>query len=147
MSNKPKIIRAIFSSLIAFLIFFISYLLIYLVAGGIINLLLNIPVIKWLVVSLFRSRGDTPAMMLAVLCPFISAPIASGLARILVGKHEATHGLSVIITGVLLLIIFSASFIENLLYKDFAVVYQNVFQIISSIWLIAEGTKTLRSSS
>lgn len=143
MQNKPKVFQAIATSLLMFVAFYIVYLLTYLVAGGVIYLLTNIPLIRNLVGWLFSIRGDTPDMMLSLLCPGI-AYLATMVMQEKINKDTPTRGLSCILLGLIIVPLHIISLIINLIYGNG--ILSNVVQIIAGSAIFYNGIGELKGS-
>lgn len=139
MENKPKVLKSIFLALISFVVFYLSYLLVYLLIGGAITLLSKLPVVGFLIDWMFSIRGDTPDMALSLLCPIVSFYTSYGSIEAMSKNQEATTNLSAKILGVLLVSVNVISVIINLLYGEG--ILKNICVIIAGILIFSSAKK------
>lgn len=135
--GKPKVLKSIFLAIISFVVFYLSYLLVYLLISAAITLLSKLPIIGFLIDWIFYIRGDTPDMMLSLLCPMVSFYTAYGSIVAMSQKQEATTNLSAKILGVLLVSINIISVIINLIYGEG--ILKNICVIIAGILIFSSG--------
>lgn len=143
MSNKPKVFKAFITSLLAFIVFSVIYMVAYLIIGGAIYLLSKIPLIGRLVDLLFFFRGDTPDMMLSLLCPGI-AYLVTMAAQEKINKETPTRGLSCILLGIFIMILHIVSLIINLAYGDG--ILKNVIQLIAGFIIFSNGMGDIKKN-
>ena len=136
MKNKPKVFKAITTSLMAFAIFSVVYFLVYFLCGLAVNLLLEIPVIGKLVSLLFFFRGDTPDMALSLLSPGIAYFVIMAVQQ-KINKDSPTRGLSCILLGIFIVLLHIISLIINLIYG--AGILKNVIQIVAGFVIFSNG--------
>lgn len=136
MQNKPSVFKAIVTSLLAFIVFTVVYMVAYLIVGGVFYLLLKIPLIGRLVELLFYSRGDTPDMMLSLLCPGLAYLVTMAIQEAL-NKETPTKGLSCVILGVLIMLLHIISGVINLIYGE--AILKNVVQLVTGFAIFSSG--------
>ena len=136
MQNKPKVFKAIFTSALAFIIFSVVYIVAYLIFGGLISLLLKTPLIGQLLNSLFHIRGDSPMLMLSLLCPGIAYSITM-YTQSAVNKDAPTRGLSCILLGIGIVLLQTISLVVNLIYDEG--IWSNIVQIITGCIFFSAG--------
>ena len=141
--KKPRVLRAIMTALLGLIIFAAVYFLSYLIIGGIINLLLKIPVIDKLLGWMFHLRGDTPDMMLSVLAPTIAYFVTMGVQES-INKASSTRGLSCMLIGIIIMVIHILSIVINLIYGDG--ILKNIIQSIAGFIFFSSGKGELRES-
>ena len=141
--KKPKVFKAIMTALLSLLIFGVVYFLSYLIVGGIIALLLKIPVIDTLLGWLFRLRGDTPDMMLSMLSPIL-AYYCTMATQESINKDKPTRGLSCVLLGIVIVVLHIFSIISNLLLGEG--ILKNIIQAIAGIVIFNSGKGELRES-
>ena len=141
--TKPRVFKAIMTALLGLTVFGLVYLLSYLIIGGIINLLLQIPVLDKLIGWIFRLRGDTPDMMLSILSPIL-AYYCTIAAQASINKDKPTRGLSCVLIGIIIMVIQVLSVFINLIYGDG--ILKNVTQAIAGFIIFAYGKGDLRES-
>ena len=141
VQTRPRIFKAIFTSILAFIIFAIVYLIGYLIIGGAIYLLSNIPLIGRLVGLLFFFRGDTPDMMLSLLCPGV-AYLVTMATQEKINKDAPTRGLSCILLGIFVMLLHIASLIINLIYGNG--ILKNIAQTIAGFVIFSNGIGELK---
>ena len=142
MNNNPRVFRSIWTAVLGLMAFSLSYFLVYLVIGGIIHLLSLIPLVGRLVDWIFSFRGDSPDLMLSMLCPIISYFISlCVLAHF--NKETSTLSLSCRIMGIALIVIHIISLIINLIYGDG--ILKNIVQIIAGVLIAKYGKDLLQS--
>lgn len=144
MKGKPQILKSVFSSLLALIVFSLVYFLVFLVLGGIILVLSNIPVIGSLVKLLFYFRGDSPDMMLSLMSPIVAYFVATALLE-KINKLRANSGLACILLGVFILLIHVPSLVINLLAGD--AFLANITQGIAGVVFIISGHGILKECS
>ena len=143
MSSKPKVFKAIITSLLAYAIFSAVYFIVYLIFGLAIDFLLEIPVIGWLIDLLFFFRGDTPDMMLSLLSPGI-AYLVTMAAQLKINKETPTRGLSCILLGIFIMLLHIVSLIINLIYGDG--IFKNIIQAIAGFFIFSSGLGELKEN-
>lgn len=141
--NKPKVFKAIMTALLGLIIFGLVYLLAYLILGGIIYLLLKVPVIDNLLGWLFHIRGDTPDMMLSVFAPTLAYFITMS-AQEAINKDSSTKGLSCIILGITIIVIHGISIVSNLILGEG--ILKNIIQVVAGFVFFSSGKGDLRES-
>ena len=128
MQNTPKVFKAILTSVLGSCIFFLSYLLSYLIVGGILYLLSEIPIIGNLVDLLFYFRGDSPDLMLSLLCPAVAYG-ATIITQEFINNDAPTRGLSCLLIGVGIVLLQVICLVLNLYYGEG--VWTNIVLIIT----------------
>ena len=141
--KKPKVFKAIMTALLGLLIFGVVYFLSYLIVGGIIALLLKIPVIDTLLGWLFRLRGDTPDMMLSMLSPTIAYFVTIS-AQTVINKDGPTRGMSCVILGIVIMVIHTLSIVINLIHGEG--ILKNIIQAIAGFIIYNSGKGDLKES-
>lgn len=134
--EKPRILKAIFTAILAFIVFGLVYLLTFLILGGIIYVLSIIPIIGGLVDLLFSIRGDSPDMLLATLSPTV-AYITSKITIDKIGKTVSTTGLTCILVGIFILLVHIPSLIINIAYGEWF--FPNITQALAGIVFMVKG--------
>ena len=140
MNNKPKVFKAIVIAILGIFLFYLSYIIFYLIIGGIIQILSSLPLIGTLLMWLFVLRGDTPDMMLSFLVPMISYFVVM-LAQEKINKIDSTRGLSCEILGICLIVLNVVSLILNLFYGEG--ILKNIIQAITGIVFFSSGKKLI----
>lgn len=143
MQNKPKIFKAILTSVLGFFAFTLSYLLAYLIFGGIIYVLLKIPLIGRLIDLIFFFRGDSPDLMLSLLCPGVAYFVTMSLQE-KINKEAPTRGVSSVLLGIFIMLLNIASLIINLIYGDG--ILKNVIQIIAGLVIFFGGMGEIKEN-
>jgi hypothetical protein len=143
MKSKPHIFKAFITALLAAIIFIISYIVSYLVVGGIIYLLSKIPLIGKLVNLLFYFRGDTPDMLLAILCPGVAYYVTMAAQKAM-NKESRTRGLSCVLHGVCIVLLQIVFIVINLIYGDG--ILKNVIQAIAGFVIFSNGMGELKEN-
>lgn len=133
MVEKPKVFRAIVTAVLSLIVFFLAYTLSFLVLGLVVNLLISIPILGKIISIFFYLRGDSPEMMLCILCTIACCLLIRFLQGKL-NKHEKTQALSTIILASIILAVQVPSLIINIIAGEW--VFVNIIHIIASIWLI-----------
>ena len=136
MKNKPKVFKAILTSILAFIVFALVYIAAYLIFGGLILLLSKIPLIGSLVDLIFYFRGDSPDLMLSLLCPGI-AYIVTMATQAAVNKDAPTRGLCSILLGVGIVLLQAVSLVLNLIYGES--IWTNIVLIITGCIIFSSG--------
>lgn len=135
-TEKPHIVKAILSAILALIAFGAVYFLAFLILGGIIYLLSQVPVVNLLVDLIFYLRGDSPTMMLTILST-ITAYIATKTFLAKFSRTRSTERLAGILSGSLIVIIHVISFLLNLVYGES--VFPNIIQAIAGILMVCSA--------
>ena len=143
MINKPKVFKAIITSLVAFTFFSVVYFLVYFLCGLLINLLLKIPLIGWLIDLLFFFRGDSPDMVLSILSTGVAFFVTMTIQE-KINKEAPTRGLSCVLLGIFIVLLHIVSLIINLIYGDG--ILKNVIQIIAGCIIFSGGMGELKEN-
>lgn len=139
--HNINIFKAIWTALLSLVAFGIAYILLYLIVGGILVILLNVPIINALVKYVFYIRGDSPDLMLSLMCPGIAYTLTMALQES-INKNVPTRGLSCIICGVILLLLHIFSFAINLISG--AGIIKNIVQAIVGFIILSKGVSDIR---
>lgn len=139
---KPKVFKAILTGLLGIAFFATVYILTSLIVGGVIYILMKIPLIDNLVGWFFYIRGDSPDLMLAILAPTIAYTLTKWLL-VTINKDSPTQGLSCIVAGVIITIIHILSLILNLIYGE-SILF-NISQAIAGLVLFLFGISVYRA--
>lgn len=137
MENKPKVLKSIFLAIISFAVFYLTYLLVYLLISASITLLSKLPIVGFLIDWIFLLRGDSPDMMLSLLCPVVSFYTSYGSIWAMSKNQEATTNLSAKILGVLLVSVNAISLIINLIYGEG--ILKNICIVIAGILIFSSA--------
>lgn len=143
MSNKPKVFKAIITSIVAFAVFSAVCFLVYFICGLAINLLLEIPVIGWLIELLFFFRGDSPDMVLSILSPGVAFFVTMTIQE-KINKEAPTRGLSCVLLGIFIVLLHIVSLIINLIYGDG--IFKNIIPIIAGCIIFSGGMGELKEN-
>ena len=143
MQNKPKVFKAIITALLASIIFITSYLLTYLIVGGVLYLLVRMPLIGKLIDLLFFFRGDTPDMALALLCPGVAYYVTM-FAQAAMNKETRTRGLSCVLHGAGIVLLQVISIVINLIYGDG--ILANITQLVAGFAIFSGGMGELKET-
>ena len=135
MNNNLRVSRSIWTAVLGLASFALSYFLVYIIVGGIIHVLSLIPLIGRLVEWFFSFRGDSPDLMLAILCPFVSYFLSTCVL-------EYFNNLSCKIMGVSLIVIHGISLIMNLIYGSGII--KSIAQIIAGIAILKFGREVFQ---
>lgn len=141
MKEKPKILRAIITSLLTFFVFGAVYMLVYLIIGGILEILSMIPLISGLIDLLFYFRRDNPDMMLSILSPTISFFISMA-TQVALNKDNPTRGLSLILLGIYIMLLHIVSIPINIIYGEG--ILKNIVQVIVGFIFFNSGRSEIR---
>ena len=140
---RPKVFKAILTSVLAFIIFSVVYFLVYFICGLVVNLLLEIPVIGRLIDLLFFFRGDTPDMALSILSPGIAFFVTMA-AQEKLHKDAPTKGLSCVLLGIIIVLLHIVSLFVNLIYGNG--IFKNIVQIIAGFIIFSNGMGELKEN-
>lgn len=133
---KPNVFKSILLSVVAFIVFFLCYILSSFVILFAFGILSKIPIVNTLLGWLFHSRGDSPGELTVILSAVISYVATTSLVE-KISKETATGGLSVVLSGSYILIIQSISLIINIVSGGPFII--NIVLIVSSISMIVRG--------
>ena len=147
MNKQPQIVKSILLSLLGIIIYYLSYLLIYLIIGGAIEILSKIPLIGWLIGFLFYIRGDSPDMMLSLICPAASCLLSGICIEKLSKDRTGTFLLASLLLGIFLIIINAIAVILNLCYGEAMGILKNICIILSGLYLAGLGKDVFDKSS
>lgn len=141
MNEKPKVFTAILLAILGFFSFALSYLLSYFVLGGIVYGLSKIPLLGKLFDFIFFLRGDSPDLMLSLLCPGIAYMATIAILNALT-KSNSTMGLSCIIIGVCIMLLQAIALVINLVYGEG--IWKNIVLIIAGFMLLSSGSGNIK---
>lgn len=142
MNNNLRVSRSIWTAVLGLASFALSYFLVYIIVGGIIHVLSLIPLIGRLVEWFFSFRGDSPDLMLAILCPFVSYFLSTCVLEYFNKSEVRTYNLSCKIMGVSLIVIHGISLIMNLIYGSGII--KSIAQIIAGIAILKFGREVFQ---
>lgn len=145
MQTKPKIFKAIAISFVCLILFYLSYFLIYLIIGGAITVLSKLPFIGWIIGMLFKSRGDSPDMMLALLCPTAAYFISSYVILSMEKLNIKTRNIASKILGILLIILNVLAILINLKYVEISAILKNICVTIAGICFFNAGRNSVEN--
>lgn len=135
-NEKANVLKAILASVAGFFIFHIAYILAILIFGIIISTLQIIPIVSGLFDLLIAIRRETPDVSAMLLATLIAYYLAKEIIKS-VAKSRKTIGLSSIIAGLLLLIVYSLALFANIVYGN--PILANILIIVSGFLLFNSG--------
>ncbi len=137
--KKPSIILSFLLSVCALIVFYFSYIIIYLVMSGAFYALRNIPLIGPLFALLYSE--DAPFTLLMLGVPTFTYVLVCALLK-KVTKNPATTNLSSRILGIFLVLINLVSLILNLAYHETNLIITNIaIGIVGIAFIIKDFSK------
>lgn len=136
-TEKPKYFISIISTISALVVFLIAYLLANLILAFLVNLMLDLPIVGFLLNRLLFFRGDSTSSFVVTFAALIAAA-ATLFLIIKIAPHEPTYRLTCTITGVIIMVIHALSAIINLVTG--AGIWANLMQFIAG-YIIFSGRK------
>lgn len=137
---KPNVFKSILLSVVAFIVFFLSFLIASFAILFVFGILLRIPIVNTLLGWFFKSRGDTPSSLTLCLSAVFSYLATTSLVE-KITKEPATGGLSLILSGSYILIFQSISLIANIVTGGSFLI--NIVIVVSSIVMIFRGKEQI----
>lgn len=126
---KPNIIKAILSTILALLVFGLTYILARLIIVGIASVLSCIPIIGTLI--------NSPDNILPDILPAAVAYLLTVLIIEKCNKNPGTQALTCSITGMSIIVVHILSLILNLRYNES--IWLNIIQGCAGICLFSHG--------
>lgn len=146
MQSKTQSIKAFFLSLLALVVFYLSFLVAYLVIGLILDFLFNFPIIGKVLTLFFKNKLNPQKWVLAIICPCISRFIASFMLLLLSKDNMKTLGVSETMIGSYLIVLNVIAIVLNVIYNGFSGIFTNICVIIAGISFLNSGREARHSN-
>ena len=138
MKKITSLILAILFSLLWLIAFYLMFAVSALLFSLIFTLLINTPIINTLIDLWFHVRGDSPDMLMQLISPAIAYYTVGAISDKLV-KNEEARRLSLLCTGVCLIVLNIISLVINLLSN--ASLFANIVVTITGVIFVIKNKR------
>ena len=146
MEVKAQPIKAFFLSVLALVVFYLTFLITYLVIGGLLKFIYDSPILVKILSLLVKDKLNPPEWVLSMICPCASRFVSSLILFLLCKNNSKTLGLSETMIGSYLIVLNVIAIVLNVIYNGFSGIFTNICVIIAGISFLNSGREDRHSN-